>query len=101
VKKWRLKKGDRVKKGQVIVELKDEVIKATLDAAEAQYKMADLNYKMQLQVYKEAGISELQMKTFQVPAGRRESERRPHARTLGTDADQGAVRRARRCDVSE
>lgn len=60
VKEWIKKKGDRVKKGDLIVMLRDEVIKAGFDAAQAQYKMAQLNVDKQKSVYDQQGISELQ-----------------------------------------
>src|SRR3990172_12167423 len=41
VKEWKAKKGQTVRKGDLIVVLKDEVIKAGYDAAAAQYKMAE------------------------------------------------------------
>jgi len=65
VKTWVADKGDRVKKGQIIAFLKDEVIKAQYDAAYAQFRMAEMNLDKQEQVYKENGISELQYKNLQ------------------------------------
>jgi membrane fusion protein (multidrug efflux system) len=65
IKEWRAKKGQFVKKGNIIVILKDEVIKAGYDAAEAQYQMAKLNLEKQEKVYDQQGISELQYKNFQ------------------------------------
>ncbi len=64
VKEWVKKKGDRVKKGDLIVTLKDEVIKAGYDAAEAQYRIAELNVEKQKSVYEQQGISELQFKNM-------------------------------------
>ncbi|MFA6457125.1 MAG: efflux RND transporter periplasmic adaptor subunit, partial [Bacteroidota bacterium] len=64
VKEWKKKKGDRVKKGDLIVMLKDEVIKASYEAADAQYKMAQLNVEKQRSVYDQQGISELQYKNM-------------------------------------
>jgi membrane fusion protein (multidrug efflux system) len=64
VKEWNKKKGDRVKKGDLIVTLKDEVIKASYEAADAQYKMAQLNVEKQQSVYDQQGISELQFKNL-------------------------------------
>ena len=64
VKKWNKKKGDRVTKGDLIVTLKDEVIKASYEAADAQYKMAQLNVEKQQSVYEQQGISELQYKNL-------------------------------------
>jgi membrane fusion protein (multidrug efflux system) len=65
VKEWKVKKGDHVKKGEVIVTLRDEVIKAGYDAALAQYNMAELNLKKQKGVFDQQGISELQYKNLQ------------------------------------
>jgi len=65
VKEWKAKKGQRVSKGDLIVVLKDEVIKAGYDAAEAQYKMAELTLEKQQKVFDQQGISELQIKNLQ------------------------------------
>ena len=65
VKEWKVEKGKQVKKGDVIVVLNDEILKAGWDAAEAQYKMAALNLERQKSVYDEQGISELQYKNLQ------------------------------------
>ncbi len=64
VKEWKKKKGERVRVGEIIVILKDEVIKASYEAAEAQYKMAQLNVEKQQSVYEQQGISELQYKNM-------------------------------------
>jgi membrane fusion protein (multidrug efflux system) len=66
VKAWKAKKGERVSKGQIIAILKDEVIKASYDAAVAQYEMADLNYTKQQKVYEEQGISDLQYQNLRL-----------------------------------
>ncbi|MDI6767190.1 MAG: efflux RND transporter periplasmic adaptor subunit [Bacteroidota bacterium] len=65
VKEWKAKKGQHVKKGELIVVLKDEVIKSSYDAAEAQYKMAELNLEKQKEVFNQQGISELQYKNLE------------------------------------
>jgi len=65
VKEWKVQKGERVKKGDIIVTLRDEVIKAGYDAALAQYNMAELNLKKQKGVFDQQGISELQYKNLQ------------------------------------
>jgi membrane fusion protein (multidrug efflux system) len=65
VKEWKSKKGQRVRKGDLIVVLRDEVIKASYDAAKAQYQMAELNLEKQKGVYEQQGISELQYRNFQ------------------------------------
>ncbi|MFA5834855.1 MAG: efflux RND transporter periplasmic adaptor subunit [Bacteroidota bacterium] len=64
VKEWKKKKGDTVRKGDILVILKDEVIKASYEAADAQYKMAQLNVEKQQSVYDQQGISELQYKNM-------------------------------------
>ena len=65
IKEWKVKKGEAVKKGDLIVVLKDEVLKAGYDAADAQYKMAELNVQKQRKVFDEQGISELQLRNFE------------------------------------
>ncbi len=64
VKQWVVEKGRAVKKGDIIILLNDDVIKAGYDAAVAQYKMADLNAQKQKKVFEEQGISELQYKNL-------------------------------------
>jgi len=63
VKEWKARKGQSVKKGDLIIVLRDEVIKAGYDAANAQYKLAELSLEKQRKVFEEQGISELQLKT--------------------------------------
>lgn len=65
VKEWKAKRGKQVNKGDLIVVLKDEVIKAGYDAAESQYNMAELNLGKQQKVFDEQGISELQLKNLE------------------------------------
>jgi RND family efflux transporter, MFP subunit len=65
VKEWKVKKGEHVKKGEIIATLRDEVIKAGYDAALAQRNMAELNLKKQQGVYDQQGISELQYKNLE------------------------------------
>lgn len=65
VKEWKATKGQFVRKGDLIVVLKDDMLKAGWDAAEAQYNMANLNLEMQRRVFEEKGISELQFKNLQ------------------------------------
>jgi membrane fusion protein (multidrug efflux system) len=65
VKEWKVTKGQSVKKGDLVVVLKDEMLKAGWDAAQAQYNMANLNLEMQRKVFEEKGISELQFKNLQ------------------------------------
>ena len=65
VKEWKVKKGQHVKKGDLVVVLKDEVIRASYEAAEAQYKMAELNLAKQKEVFDQQGISELQYRNLE------------------------------------
>jgi membrane fusion protein (multidrug efflux system) len=63
VKEWKVKKGARVAKGQVLAVLKDDVLQANYDAAAAQYNLAELNFSKQQAIYAEHAISELQLKS--------------------------------------
>ena len=63
IKEWTARKGQWVKKGDILCILNDDVIKANYEAALAQYKIAELNYEKQKNVYDENVISELQFKT--------------------------------------
>lgn len=63
VKEWKVQKGDLVVKGQVIGLLNDDVIKASYQAVEAQYKLAELNFEKQEKVFSDQAISELQLKS--------------------------------------
>lgn len=65
VKEWKVKKGQHVKKGDLVVVLKDEVIRASYEAAEAQYRMAELNLAKQKEVFDQQGISELQYRNLE------------------------------------
>jgi membrane fusion protein (multidrug efflux system) len=65
VRHWKIGKGSYVHKGDVLGQLTDELLAAGFDAADAQYKMAQLNYEKQKSVYAEQGISELQLKSFE------------------------------------
>ncbi len=65
VKEWKARKGQSVKKGDLVIVLKDEVLKAGYDAAFAQLKMAELNLEKQRKVFDEQGISELQLKNME------------------------------------
>ncbi len=64
VKQWKKRRGERVNKGDLIVILKDEVVKASYEAAEAQLKMAEITVEKQRSVYEQNGISELQYKNL-------------------------------------
>ena len=65
VKEWKATKGQNVKKGDLIVVLKDDMLKAGWDAAKAQFNMANLNVEMQRKVFEEKGISKLQFKNLE------------------------------------
>jgi membrane fusion protein, multidrug efflux system len=64
VKEWLVSRGHYVRKGTVIALLKDEILKAGYDAANAQYQMAELNAEKQQAVFQQQGISEVQYKNF-------------------------------------
>lgn len=63
VQEWKARKGQYVKKGEIIAVLKDEVMRASYAAAEAQYKLAELNYEKQEKIFSEQSISEIQYKS--------------------------------------
>jgi membrane fusion protein, multidrug efflux system len=65
VVKWLVEKGARVKKGQVLAQMDDALLKAGYDAANAAYKIAETNFQKQQKVFAEQGISDLQIKTFE------------------------------------
>jgi RND family efflux transporter MFP subunit len=60
IKRFVKDKGYYVKKDEIIAELDNAVLKANLDAAKAQYDMAENNFLRQEQIYKENVTSELQ-----------------------------------------
>lgn len=63
VRAWKVQKGQFVKKGEIIALLKDDVIRASYEAAAAQHKLAQLNYEKQEKVFAEESISEMQYKS--------------------------------------
>ncbi|RIK79750.1 hypothetical protein DCC62_05055 [candidate division KSB1 bacterium] len=63
IQEWRAQKGEYVKKGELIAVLKDEVLRASYAAADAQYKLAELNYEKQEKIFTEQSISEIQYKS--------------------------------------
>jgi membrane fusion protein (multidrug efflux system) len=65
VKTWLVEKGAPVREGQILGVLNDDVLDAGYRAAQAQYKIADLNYEKQREVYRQKGISELQFRSLQ------------------------------------
>jgi RND family efflux transporter MFP subunit len=60
IKKFVKDKGYYVKNGGVILEMDNDVLRANLDAAKAQYDMAENNFVKQEKIYKENVTSELQ-----------------------------------------
>jgi membrane fusion protein, multidrug efflux system len=54
-----------VAKGTVIARLDSSVLKASYDAALAQYKLADVTYRKQKKVFEQQAISELQLQTLE------------------------------------
>ena len=60
IKEFLKNKGHFVRKGEVILVLENDVLKSNMDAAKAQYDMAENNFSKQEQIYKENVISELQ-----------------------------------------
>ncbi len=63
LKQWLKEKGQTVRKDEVIARIKDDILKAGYDAAEAQFKLSQMNFEKQDKVYGEQAISELQMKS--------------------------------------
>jgi RND family efflux transporter MFP subunit len=60
IKEFRKDKGSYVNEGEIIVVIDNDVIKANLDAAKAQYEQTESNYVRQKKVYEEKITSELQ-----------------------------------------
>ena len=63
IRTWLVRKGQPVKKGDILGVLNDDVIKASYEAASAQYKLAQTNFEMQKNIYAEKAISELQFRS--------------------------------------
>ncbi|MEX2116086.1 MAG: efflux RND transporter periplasmic adaptor subunit [Bacteroidota bacterium] len=63
IKVWHIEKGQPVRKGDIIGVIKDDVVKASYEAAAAQWKLAEINFEMQKNMYAEKAISELQFKS--------------------------------------
>lgn len=53
-------KGEFVKKGETILEIDNELLKASLDAAKAQFELAEITFQKQEQIYKQNVNSEIQ-----------------------------------------
>lgn len=60
IKSFNKEKGSFVNKGEVIVIMDNEVLKASMDAAKAQYEKAENNFKRQEELFKQKVTSELQ-----------------------------------------
>ncbi len=63
VKEWKFEKGARIRKGETIVCLNDDVLKPSYESALAQYHSAELTFEKQRKVYTEQAVSEWQLKT--------------------------------------
>jgi RND family efflux transporter MFP subunit len=63
LKEWLVPRGAAVEAGQVIALINDDMLRPAFDAADAQFKIAELNYEKQRKVFDEAAVSELQMKS--------------------------------------
>jgi RND family efflux transporter MFP subunit len=53
-------KGSFVKKGEIILEIDNELLKANLDAAKAQFELAEITFQKQEEIYKQNVNSEIQ-----------------------------------------
>ena len=60
---WHAERGALVRRGSVIGRLRDDILRASFDAAAAQESIAAMNYTKQGMVYAEQGVSELQYKS--------------------------------------
>lgn len=60
IEKFHKEKGSYVSSGDVIIEMDNEVLKASLDGAKAQYNMAEANFQRQEKVFRENVSSEIQ-----------------------------------------
>lgn len=63
IERYFVEKGDFVNKGDTIVMFDNAVTKANLDAAEAQYKLAEVNFEKQEKVYNDNVISDFEYLT--------------------------------------
>lgn len=61
IRRFKYDKGSFVKRGDTLVILENKIAKANLDAAKAQYDMADMSYQKQMKIYKDNVNSEFQM----------------------------------------
>jgi membrane fusion protein, multidrug efflux system len=60
IKQFDMQKGSFVREGETILVIENAVLKATMDAAKAQYDMAETNFKMQEKIYQDKVSSEMQ-----------------------------------------
>lgn len=76
LKQWKFQKGDAVKRGDVLAVFNDDIIRPMYESADAQYRIAEMNYSKQQKVFEEAGISEIQVLTsqYQRDAARAQAE---------------------------
>lgn len=65
VSEWKVEKGQRINRNDVLVTLKDDVIRPGFEAADAQYKTSELTFRKQEAVFTEQAVSEWQLKTSQ------------------------------------
>lgn len=61
IKKFKYDKGSYVRKGDTLVIFENKIYKANLDAAKAQYELAEMSYTKQKKVYEDNVTSEFQM----------------------------------------
>jgi membrane fusion protein (multidrug efflux system) len=62
---WKTEKGAYVRKGQVLAQIDDAMMKASHDAALANYNMANVNYEKQKAAFEEQAVSALQLKNLE------------------------------------
>ncbi len=60
ITKFHKDKGDYVKKGEIILEIDNKILKANLDAAKAQFELAEITFQKQEEIYKQNVNSEIQ-----------------------------------------
>lgn len=60
IKKFHKNKGSYVNTGDVIIEIDNDVLKANLDAAKAQFEFAEINFQRQEKIFNEKVSSEIQ-----------------------------------------
>jgi membrane fusion protein (multidrug efflux system) len=60
IKEYIKEKGQFAREGEIILIMDNDILKASLDAAKAQYDLSEINFKKQEQIYKDKVTSELQ-----------------------------------------